>query len=181
TIHLVAGPIHYDFLLPLTDEARDALAPLSVTGIAIDDSTQAWALIGWGAREFYTTTGGYGDVSLGAIWRSFSGDASVLRVETFGPIARPDQFPALTLSRAQYAQLLAAIRNSFQTDAAGAFQPVPVPGFTATDRFFEAHGRFDVIRTCNIWISRMLRQAGVSFGAWTPTPFAVTLSLKWHS
>ncbi|MEO0772125.1 MAG: hypothetical protein AAFZ04_02980 [Pseudomonadota bacterium] len=49
-IHLVAGPIHYDFLLPLTDEARDALAPLSVTGIAIDDSTQAWALIGWGAR-----------------------------------------------------------------------------------------------------------------------------------
>lgn len=55
--------------------------------------------------------------------------------------------------------------------------PIPGPGFGPTDRFFAAHGRFDILRTCNTWISDMLRAAGLRFGAWTPTPYAVTLSL----
>jgi diacylglycerol kinase (ATP) len=53
-------------------------------------------------------------------------------------------------------------------------------GLSETDRFFEAKGHFDIIRTCNIWISRMIRAAGLNFGAWTPTPCAVNLSQKWH-
>ena len=55
--------------------------------------------------------------------------------------------------------------------------PGPAAGFTDTDRFFEARGRFRIFRTCNTWISRILRAAGLRFGIWTPTRYAVTLSV----
>ncbi len=180
TLHLLAGPIHYDFLLPLNAATRASMAPLTEHMPNIQNPRSEWLLIGWGAREFYTTTGGYSDLTAGAIWRSFTGDASVLRVDSVGSLDPTYELPSLTLSTGQYAQLLAAITDSFARDANGEVIVVPGAGFGPTDRFFEAKGRFDMIRTCNIWIGRMLRQANLRFGAWTPTPYAVTLSLKWH-
>lgn len=177
TILLVAGPIHYDVLLPLTAETRAAFAPLGPHGLPVDAPGAEWLIIGWGAREFYTTTGSYADLSLAAVWRSFTGDASVLRVDVAGPLRAGLDLPAATLTAGQYSQLLAAISDSFRRDRAGALVPIPGPGFGPTDRFFAAHGRFDILRTCNTWISDMLRAADLRFGAWTPTPYAVTLSL----
>lgn len=86
TIRLVSGPIHFDFLLPLTPETRAAFAPLARHGLPVDAPGARWLIIGWGAREFYTTTGSYADLSLTALWRSFTGDASVLRADVIGPL-----------------------------------------------------------------------------------------------
>ncbi|MDM8164873.1 TIGR02117 family protein [Roseovarius sp.] len=177
TIRLVSGPIHYDFLLPLTPETRAAFAPLARHGLPLDAPGAAWLIVGWGAREFYTTTGSYADLSAAAIWRSFTGDASVLRVDVAGPLRAGLDLPALALTAGQYSQLLAAISGSFRHDETGAPIPLATPGFGPTDRFFAAHGRFDILRTCNTWVAAMLRAAGLRFGAWTPTPYAVTLSL----
>lgn len=177
TILLAAGPIHYDFLLPLTPETRTAFAALDLHGLPVTAPGAEWLIVGWGAREFYTTTGSYADLSTAAIWRSFTGDASVLRVDVIGPLRAGLDLPALTLDAGQYASLLSAIDDSFRRDQKGALVPIPGPGFGPTDRFFAAHGRFDILRTCNTWIAAMLRTAGLRFGAWTPTPYAVTLSL----
>ena len=177
TIHLVSGPIHYDFVLPLTHETRAAFAPLADQGLPVDAPGARWLIIGWGAQEFYTTTGSYADLSLTAIWRSFTGDASVLRADVIGPLRAGLDLPALTLSAGQYTRLLAAISGRLRRDDTGAPIPLDAPGFGSTDRFFAAHGRFDILRTCNTWVAAMLRAAGLRFGAWTPTPYAVTLSL----
>ena len=147
----------------------------------INSADADWLLIGWGARGFYTTTGGYADVDLSTIWRSFTGDSAVLRVDTFGALRDDLALPRLTFSHEGYARLTAAIRDSFAPDSAGNPQWVPVPGFGETDMFFEAQGRFDILRTCNTWVSRMIRETGQPFGAWTPTPYAVTLSNWWFS
>ena len=179
TVYLLAGPIHYDFLLPLTDETRNAFAELEPGGIALHNPWAEWLLIGWGAREFYTTTGGYSDVSPGAVWRSFTGDEAVLRVDTAGPLRSKLDLPQLTLSASQYTQFLATIRDSFRRDAEGRPIVVETAGFGPSDRFFAANGRFDLFRTCNSWVGRTIRAAGLRFGVWTPTPYAVTLSLRW--
>ncbi|MEQ8896591.1 MAG: TIGR02117 family protein [Roseovarius sp.] len=177
TIRLVSGPIHYDFLLPLTPETRATFAPLARHGLSVEAPGAEWLIIGWGAREFYTTTGSYADLSLTALWRSFTGDASILRADVIGPLRAGLDLPALTLTAGQYTQLLAAISDSFRRDDTGALIALAAPGFGPSDRFFDAHGRFDILRTCNTWIAAMLRAAGLRFGAWTPTPYAVTLSL----
>ncbi len=177
-ILLAAGPIHYDFLIPLTPETRADFAALAAYGLQVDDPREQWLIIGWGAREFYTTTGGYSDLSLPTLWRSFTGDAAVLRVDTVGALRSDLDLPGFDLSASQFTRFRMAIRASFRTDEDGRLRAVSSAGFGASDRFFEAHGRFDILRTCNTWVSQMIRAAGLRFGIWTPTPYAVTLSLK---
>ena len=178
SVLLVAGPIHYDFLLPLTDEARAGFAGLEEFDMPVGARWAEWVVIGWGAREFCSTTGGYGDLSADAVWRSFTGDAAVLRVDVVGELREGLDLPELRLSAAQYRRLIRAVGDSFLLDENG--RPIPAgSGFGQSDQFFAAKGRFDALRTCNTWISRMIHQAGHPFGAWTPTPYAVTLSLAW--
>ena len=170
-VGLLFGPIHVDFLLPADDATRAALAPFVAAGVPVDDPRVAHLIVGWGAWEFYTTAGTFADITPRATWRAVTGDASVLRADVVGPL--PDGFrpPSVTLRRAAYDDLLAAIAAS----ATGA--PVPGAGHTATDGFLEAHGRFHILRTCNTWIADMLAAAGVDIGAWTPTPYAVRIGL----
>lgn len=174
-ILLISGAIHYDFLLPLNDQTRARFDFLGAAGYPLAPDAQ-WLVIGWGAREFYTTAGTYSDITAGAVWSALSGDTSVMRVETAGFLRADLPLTRRTLTVPQYTALLDSIADSF----AAPVQKLDHPGFTSTDAFFVANGRFHALRTCNVWVGEMLRRAGLRFGGWTPTPYAVTLSLKLH-
>jgi len=170
-IGLLFGPIHVDFLLPATPETREALRFAAGAGVPVGSPEVAHVVVGWGARDFYTTAGSFADITPGPTWRAVTGDASVVRVDVTGPLPPSFEMPRLRLSQAQYAALLAAIADT----ATGA--PIVGAGFTGTDGFVAAEGRFHILRTCNTWVSDMLRQAGVRAGIWTPTPYSVRLAL----
>lgn len=170
-IALLYGPIHVDFLLPATAETREAFGFAATAGVLVAHPDVRHLLVGWGARDFYTTAGTFADITAGATLRAITGDRSVLRIDVIGDFPQGFDPPRLQLSQAQYAALLDAI-------AATASGPAILgAGHTGTDGFFEAAGRFHLFRTCNTWVSRMLRQAGVPAGIWTPTPYAVRLGL----
>ena len=171
-IGLLYGPIHVDFVLPATDETRAELGFAADAGVPLDHPGVRHLLVGWGAREFYTTAGTFADITAGATLRAVTGDASVLRVDAIGALPPGFELPRLRLTGAQYSALLAAIADTATGPAiAGA-------GFTGSDGFVEAAERFHLLRTCNTWVSRMLRAAGVPAGIWTPTPYAVRLGLR---
>lgn len=172
-IGLLYGPIHVDFLLPATPETRAALGFARAGGVRVDGSDVGYFIVGWGAREFYTTTPEWADMSVRATVRAITGDASVLRVDTVGPGIAFDQVPQISLSADQYTALLAEITATAAPDAIG----LEVQGHSATSGFVEARGRFHILRTCNTWVSRVLRAGGVPMGAWTPTPYSVRLSI----
>ncbi|GIT91663.1 hypothetical protein JANAI62_21200 [Jannaschia pagri] len=168
-IHFIGTAIHVDLLLPATPEVRAALDFAAEDGVPLGAAD--WVLVGWGARDFYTATGSYSDMRIGPVWRAVTGDASVLRIEVYGPINTAG-LDRLSLSHAQFMRLVQAI-----ADTRGG--PVlPSAGFTSTDRFYEARGRFHIFRTCNVWVGEMLRAAGLRFGRWTPTPQAFRLALR---
>ncbi|WP_224814401.1 DUF2459 domain-containing protein [Hasllibacter sp. MH4015] len=170
-IGLLYGSIHVDFLLPATEGARAALGFARAAGVPVDDPGVGHIVVGWGARDFYTTTPEWADLSARATWRAISGDASVLRVDVFGHGVDMAQVPSFHLSQAQYTALLEEIAASATT------VPVAVQGHRPTSGFVEADGRFHIFRTCNTWVGRMLRAAGVEAGIWTPAPYALRLSL----
>jgi uncharacterized protein (TIGR02117 family) len=68
----------------------------------------------------------------------------------------------------EYRKLAARIRNSFVLDGAG--RPVPLigRGYGRADVFYEAHGSYNLARTCNEWTGEQLRAAGIRIGVWTP-------------
>ena len=170
-VGLIYGPIHVDFLLPADAQTRRTMAVFGPAGVPVNDPRVAHFLVGWGAHDFYTTSGSFSQITWGATWRAISGDASVLRADVVGQVSSDVDVPYIRLSQAQYTALLAAIANS----ASGA--ALPIDGHTPTDGFVEARGRFHIGRTCNTWISDMLHAAGINAGRWTPTPYSVRLSL----
>lgn len=100
SIRLVPGPIHYDFLLPLTPETRTVFAGLADAGVPVARPEAAWVLVGWGSEAFYTSVGTYRDLSFSAIWRAAIGDASVLRVDVYGAFEPADWTREVRLSHA---------------------------------------------------------------------------------
>lgn len=179
-IGLIRGPIHYDFLLPLTPDLRAHYGFAQNQGVPVFNPNAQWLVVGWGAETFYSTTGSYTDMTLGSVTQALSGDDSAMHLDVVGNLQGIDGIDYLTVSTDQYTALIAAIDASFQHDQTGAALALDVPGLGAHDAFYAANGRFHGFRTCNVWIGETLRAAGVPFGAWTPTPQSVAFALYWH-
>ncbi len=178
-VGLIAGPIHYDLLIPLTPDLRRRFGFARDAGVAVDDPAAEWLIAGWGAQEFYTTVGDYSDLSLRAVWRGLTGDASVMRLDVAGPVADTSGIRFVMMNDAQFAALVDAVLAGFALAPAGAPQPLATPGLSGRDVFFAGRGRFHIGHTCNAWIGETLRAAGLRFGIWTPAPWSVRLSLWW--
>lgn len=172
---LVAGPIHYDFLLPLDEPTRAQFQFLNASGLPISHPDARWLVIGWGAHGFYTTTD-YQDLTAATLLKAAFGDRSVLRAEVLGHLNSLPDLPSLSFDAAEYQAFLLAIADSFEQPETAPLQSLNLPGFTPGDRFYAAQGSFHLFRTCNTWISRMIQASGRRFGLWTPMPYSVGLS-----
>lgn len=171
-IVLAAGPIHYDILLPASAEVLDAFGFTQRAGVPLGDSRVRWLVLGWGSRAFYTTAGDYTDVTTSAVWTAATGDSAVLRVDVAGDLSAVPSLRRLRLTQDQFEALIVEIQSSIEDQT-----PLTGLGLMGTDAFFPAKGRFDIFRTCNVWVSKVLNSAGVRMGWWTPPPYSVTLSL----
>lgn len=174
TVKLARGPIHYDVLLPADPRTKAIFARTASDGVPVGHPGVRWIIVGWGARDFYTTAGTYSDISARAVWRGITGDDSVLRIDVAGDI--PEDAPdivTIALTQDQYDALLGGIGRSMTGAPA-----IDHPGLTATDAFYPAKGRFHLFRTCNVWVGEQLREAGLRIGIWTPIPLSVSLTLS---
>ncbi|WP_238367526.1 DUF2459 domain-containing protein [Mesobacterium pallidum] len=170
TVHLLAGPIHYDFLLPADGTTRADFAFATAGGVPVDDPRARWIVAGWGAAAFYTTAGTYADVQPGAVLRGIVGDGSVLHVSVAGALRDDLPLRTLRLTQAEYDRLKRAILASAPDPTFAA------SGFGPTDAFFASPERFHLFRTCNVWVAEVMARAGLRFGRWTPAPYSVTLA-----
>jgi uncharacterized protein (TIGR02117 family) len=176
-IGLVVGPIHTDLLIPLTPAVKTRFAFAIPDGVPLDAPGAEWLLVGWGAREFYTTAGTFADVTMAATLRGITGDSAVLRLDAIGRISDFTDIPLIHADAVQFAALLDGLAASFSPDPSGVPVAMEHPGFTESDRFYPAQGHFNILNTCNVWVGDLLGAAGIPFGNWTPTPYAMKLSL----
>lgn len=170
TIYVATNGLHSGLMLP-TRAAGIDWSPL-VRPEHIHDPRYAgrWLWFGWGDRDFYLNTPTWAALSPRTALSALIGsDRTLMHVDH---VLEPwDDARPLRLTREQYRRLAAAIGNSF--DPA---DRRPIPGYDVADVFYPARGHYDAIRTCNWWTGRMLRQAGIRIGAWTP--FSATV-MQW--
>lgn len=178
-IALARGPIHYDLLLPITDALRAEYRFAETQGVPIRDPRVRYLIVGWGSRAFYTSTGTYADLNLGAIWPALTGDDATLHLDVAGDVTAVAGLTWIDLSETQLHAMERAVAATFSRDAAGQPIPLNVAPYGSTDAFYAAEGHFTVLNTCNVWIGHMLRAAGLDFGMWTPTPQSVAFSVRW--
>lgn len=171
-IGLIAGPIHYDLMIPLQGDIGQRFGFATAAGLPLSHPAAEWLLVGWGAKGFYTSTATLSEMQAATVWQATTGDSSVMRLDILGHIEPAHGITFVTVSRTELDNLTSAILDSFAETT-----PLPLAGFTATDAFFPAKGRFNLFNTCNVWVGQMLRAAGLPFGRWTPFPQSIRLSL----
>ncbi len=178
-ILLASGPIHYDLLLPATLETRAKLQMLQQSGFDPFDPRIGYFSVGWGSKAFYTSTKDYTDLSAKTIYRAVTGDASVMRIFALGRGLAISDLDQIELPQKQYNALLTYVEQSFLRDSQGHASLLQNTSLRIGDMFFDSPARFNIIKTCNIWIANGLAAAGVKIGRWTPTPQSLRLSLWW--
>jgi uncharacterized protein (TIGR02117 family) len=113
--------------------------------------------VGWGDRDYYPAAGFN-------LWYAFKALAwptpSVLHVVGFDQPPR-HAFPAsevveVGLSPGGFERLLAYISASFEAGA----RPI-APSLYATGAFYPSREKFHLFKTCNVWVARALRAAGI--------------------
>ncbi|MBC2778812.1 TIGR02117 family protein [Parasphingopyxis marina] len=137
-------------------------------------------LFGWGDRGFYLETPTWGDLKASTALAALIGsEGTLLHVDHIGTPRPGENLRPLRVAPEQYRRIASAIRARFALDAEGRSQPIA--GYGANDVFYEAHGRYNALRTCNEWTGSVLRDAGVRMGAWTPFNFGVMRWLRSHA
>lgn len=131
-----------------------------------------WAVIGWGHKEFYTTTPTWADLRPGVALRAAMGGESILHVDMYqGRIHESNEVRLLFLTEDEYIALHDYIQHSIRRDASGLPQLAPAPPTLPRARFIEGNGRFSVINTCNTWVAGALWAVNQPGPRWTTLPF----------
>lgn len=173
-VFLVFTPIHADFAIPVTPEIRTRFGFLADAGIPLNNPLVKYLIIGWGSKAFYTSTKGYGDIGIGPTWTAITGDASVIHVQPVTDVAGTRDMVRLDMSAENFAELSAFIVSSFDRND-GNVRRVAGAGFGLGDVFYDAHGDFNILEPCNVWVAKGLRKAGFATGLWTPTTYSLRI------
>lgn len=177
TIYLTSNALHADIAIPVDAFTKEQFSFLAESGFPLTNPNLEYLIIGWGSRDFYTSTAEYSDMEFSTVWRAVTGDASVMHVAPGGDITKSDGVVPVHLTQAGFENMIGFMLESFQSNRG---KPVLLEGatFGYGDLFYEAKGRFNIFNPCNVWVSKALHKAGLSSGIWTPTTFSLLLHHK---
>jgi uncharacterized protein (TIGR02117 family) len=118
--------------------------------------------LGWGDREYYVREDA--GLALGTralLWPT----SSAIHVVGFSGSIQA-AFPGseiieLRVPAARFERLVAFVAQTHERDAAGRAVYL-APGQRPGARFYASHRKFHLLETCNTWVARALREAGVA-------------------
>ena len=182
TILVLSSAIHTDIALPASPDVVERFAFMAADGVDPAQPGVGSIIAGWGGRSFYIETPTWSDLKPGPVFSALTVDRSVMHMGLAGAIdPQHASVTAIALDEASFERLVNAILDSFKPGADGRPEVVAGAQYGQYDLFYEAEGRFNALVGCNVWTARMLRQAGLRTGWWTPLPALLDLSLRLHN
>ena len=171
--------VHTDFILPVKNEQMNWSELLPYSDFEMVDDSYKYISMGWGDKGFYINTPTWADLKFSTAFKAAFGLSSTAMHVTYQHY-KPgvDQMTKrMVISNEQYKLLVQYICSSFQMKER---RPVVIihPGYSYQDRFYEANGRYSMLRTCNVWTGDGLRFIGVKIGVWTPFQNGIISQLK---
>jgi uncharacterized protein (TIGR02117 family) len=181
-LRIISTSVHADLIMPLVSEEIDWREHFPIELTAGDTSYATHVAIGWGDRGFYLNTPTWDDLTLGtALQALFWPSESCVHVTmTRGEYWR-DEGQMVRISRHQYRELADFILRQLKRNEQGDVIVVPDITYGEDDFFLEAHGRYHALNTCNSWVGRAMRQAGIRVPWLTPLPRTMFLWLPEES
>ncbi|MGB0959381.1 MAG: DUF2459 domain-containing protein, partial [Halocynthiibacter sp.] len=168
-IQLLAGPIHYDFMLPINEITKTQFSFAVDQGLELSHPDAKWLVVGWGAHGFYTARGDVTNMPTRTLKNAILGDRSVIHLDLAATIPDDAEPIRINLTEEQFQLLNLRVISQITSET-----PIKHAGFNAFDQFYTARDEFHIARTCNTWVSRTLREIGIPMGIWTPLKHSVS-------
>jgi uncharacterized protein (TIGR02117 family) len=160
---VVANPFHSDLVFPVEGAGIDWRRRLALPAEA------RFVAIGWGDRRFYLRTRHLGDLQLSTALIAISGlDDALLHVTWLDAFPDGPDAHVLPVTERQAEILAAYVDRFFVAGADGKPTALVDQAYGPTDAFFPASGHWSPFTTCNEWLARALRAAGIRTGVWAP-------------
>lgn len=166
TVYLADNGIHADIIMPMKARGLDWEPFVPRRDFAAADPSARWIAFGSGEERVYFNTPTWWDITPRTIWSALTGGRRVMHVEY---VSDPGYaVREIRLRPEEYRRLWAAIRADFALGPGGRPKHLAHPGYGCCDTFYRAVGKESAIRTCNTWVARWLRLAGVKTSLWPP-------------
>lgn len=132
-------------------------------------------MIGWGHGRVYRNGETWADVQSGDIGSAILGsDDTLLHVYHVTNPEPQINRKRFRVSEKQFRLIIRQVRMSFRRNANG--QSIAYPAYGPDNLFYKSVGHYSALNTCNNWVGRVLKNAGVRIGIWTPLPGGV---MRW--
>jgi uncharacterized protein (TIGR02117 family) len=175
-VTVTSTEIHGDLVLPLHNETMDWRPLLPASDFAGDVGRATRVAFGWGNKEFYVDTRTYDDLKAGTVVRAlFWPSPTCMHVEMWDDADPRPGARTVRVSHEQYRRLVEHVLGTFRRDEDGRFLPIKGGAYGANDAFYHATGSYHAFNTCNCWVGRGLKAAGVRTGWFTPLPKTVSI------
>ena len=170
TIFIESNGVHTDIVVPAKHRLIDWTRLLPYDHFEQADSSFKYVAFGWGDKGFYLETPTWADLKFSTAFEAvfFLGSTAMHVTYKRKP---PEEFALarkIVITEKQYQALIDYITSSFETDTTGNFIWIDHQGYNKNDCFYEAHGTYSFVKTCNVWTGKVLKQAGIRVGLWTP-------------
>lgn len=174
-IFVESNGVHVSLIVPIsvaTEDLSDLVRPDQLNNPSLYGTH---VMIGWGHGRVYRNAETWADVKIGDIASAVIGsDDTVLHVyHVTSPVPQNNR-KRIRVSESQYRLIVSQIRAAFQLDADG--RSTAHPAYGPDNLFYDSMGHYSALNTCNTWTGRVLRNAGVRVGIWTPMPGGV---MRW--
>ena len=168
TIWVLSNGAHTDIIMPVKNDLFDWQHIVSQQDTR-GKGQSPYIALGWGCRKFYLETPTWADLKLTTAFQAVTGQGGTLMHATFyNEIPTDEQSVSLSLSAAQYKQLVDHIAQTFVLqEGRGVLVPTDAV-YGDTDAFYEAKGHYQLFFTCNTWTNKMLKNSGIRACVWTP-------------
>ena len=169
-LYLVSNAVHTDVIVPKSNQVINWEEEFANCQFAGDISGQTHVAFGWGDQGFFLETKTWDDFKV-----STAANALLLPSKSCMHVAfmRPEYVPdavSVTISEQQYQRLVAHLESTFERDAVGPRIQIAGEAYYQTDGFFAAKGSYHLLNTCNSWVGRALKAAGVKVPWLSPMP-----------
>ena len=178
--YLSSDGIHTDFILPTTNNYFDWRALFKAANFESGIPPSSYLALGWGDRGFYLDIPTWNDLTVKVAARAMLvPSASLMHVIAFDQVPTDKKkLVEIHLSVDEYQRLCTYIYSFFSLDSNGNVIHLPGKGYTQDDNFYQSPAKYHALHTCNYWINKGLRKAGVRTSIWSPADWGIFYQLK---
>lgn len=170
-IYLLTNGVHSDLVVPVKSAEFDWSKEIPFENTLSKRTDFKYLSIGWGDKGFYLDTPTWAELKVStALKAAFWLSESAMHCTFYDEMKVGKDCKKITLTKPQYQELIAFIREKFDRDQNG--KPILIKTdavYGKDDAFYEAKGSYNFTETCNTWTNDGLKVAGQKAALWTAT------------